>query len=142
MGNSMTKTTGDMIGNIEIPKVHNVHIAAIKEWNEDFTAHEWNIYVINNREDEIKTVLVMSRGQSDDRKTSTLRHFLEDITPGKSEKVEMITEEVFSFTNEYLLTFFAEGKLFERRFVFDPYSIAEKNIGKLPAIEEEGVLAQ
>lgn len=59
---------------IEIPKAENVHIVAVKEWDKDFTEQQWYIYLVNNREDEIETVLVLSRGKSEDKKTSTLRH--------------------------------------------------------------------
>lgn len=131
-----------MIEDIEIPKAKDVHIAAVKEWNEDFTAHQWNVYLINNREDTISTVLVMSRGRSENQKTSTLRHLVGDLLPKSVAKVEMIMEDVFGFSNEYFVTFFAENKLFEKRFVFEPHSINEKDAGKLPVMEEEGILAE
>ncbi len=127
---------------IEIPKAKNVHLVALKEWDKDFTAQHWNIYLINDREDEINTVLVMSRGNSDDRKTSTLRHGLGNLLPKTSAKVEFIPSEVLGFTNEYLLTFFAENKLFERKFIFEPNSISEENIVKIPVLESEGILAK
>jgi len=126
---------------IEIPKVENVHIVALKEWDKDFLAQNWNIYLINDRKDYIETVLVLSRGNKKDQKTSTLRHGLKDIAPKTASKVELITEEVFGFTNEYLVTFFAEGKLFEREFVFEANSISENNLKQLPVMEKEGVFA-
>lgn len=131
-----------MIGDIEIPKAKEVHVVDVREWDKDFTGQQWNIYLINNRPDTISTVLVMSRGKSDDQKTSTLRHFLGDIKPQSAEKIEFITEEVLGFTNEYLLTFFAEDKLFERSFSFAPNTINEKEVVKLPVMEVEGILAK
>lgn len=131
-----------MIEDIEIPKAKDVHIAAVKEWNQDFEAQQWNVYLINNRNDAISTALVMSRGSSDDRKTSTLRHLVGDLLPKSAAKVEMIMEDVLGFSNEYLVTFFAENKLFERRFVFEPHSINDKDAGELPVMEEEGILAE
>lgn len=127
---------------IEIPKAENVHIVAVKEWDKDFTGQQWNIYLVNNRNDEIYTVLVLSRGKSKDRKTSTLRHGLGNIAPKTAVKVEFIPTEVLGFTNEYLLTFFAEDKLFERKFIFEPKSISEENSVKLPVLESEGILAK
>lgn len=127
---------------IEIPKVENVHVVAIKEWDKDFSEQQWNIYLVNNRKDEIETVLVMSRGKSEDRKTSTLRHGLGNMNPKTSAKVEFISTEVLGFTNEYLVTFFAENKLFERKFIFEPNSISEEKVTKLPVMEDEGVLAK
>lgn len=127
---------------IEIPKAENVHIVAVKEWDKEFTGQHWNIYLVNDREDEISTVLVMSRGKSDERKTSTLRHGLGNLKPKSAAKVEFIPIEVLGFTNEYLLTFFAENKLFERKFIFEPNSISEEKIVALPVLESEGILAK
>ena len=127
---------------IEIPKVEGVHIVAVKEWDKDFTDQQWNIYIVNDRHDEISTILVLSRGKSEDRKTSTLRHALGDLKPHTVNKVEFITSEVLGFTNEYLVTFFVENKLFERNFVFEPNAISEKNTTEIPVMESEGVLAK
>jgi len=127
---------------IEIPKAENVHIVAVKEWDKDFTGQQWNIYLVNNREDEITTVLVMSRGKSEDKKTSTLRHGLGNIKSKTAAKVEFIPTEVLGFTNEYLLTFFAEDKLFERKFIFEPNSISEEKLVALPILESEGIFAK
>lgn len=126
---------------IEIPTVENVHIVAIKEWDKDFTGEQWNIYLINNRDDIVTTVLVLSRGKSDDLKTSTLRHGMGNLEPKTASKVEFIPTEVLGFTNEYLVTFFAEDKLFERKFVFLPNSISEENAFKLPVLEVDGIMA-
>lgn len=126
---------------IEIPKVENVHIVAVKEWDEDFSGKLWYVYVVNDRDDAIEAVLVMSRGKSDDRKTTTLRHNLNNIASKNSGKVEYIPDEVLGFTNEYLVTFFAENKLYEKKFVFDPNSISEEKVIALPVLELEGIKA-
>ena len=127
---------------IEIPKVENVHIVAVKEWDEDFTELHWNIYIVNNRDEDISTILVLSRGKSDDRKTSTLRHGLGDLKPQTSAKVEFISPEVLGFTNEYMVTFFLGNRMFEKKFVFDPNSISDENTTEIPVMENEGVLAK
>lgn len=127
---------------IKIPVVENVQIVATKEWDKDFLAKSWNVYVINNREDIIESVLVLSRGKSKDKKTSTLRHGLGDLLPHTGAKVEFIAEEVFSFTNEYIVTFFAEGKLFDRTFIFEPHSISEENEEFIDLMGQDCVLAK
>ena len=127
---------------IEIPAVENVYIVAVKEWDKDFTGQQWNIYFVNNRKDKIDTVLVVSRGESNDKKTSTLRHGLGNLDSKTSAKVELISEAVLGFTNEYLVTFFAENKLFERKFTFGPNSISEEKIIEIPALEKEGIFAK
>lgn len=122
-------------------KATNVYIAAIKEWDEDFTELHWNVYLINNLDQPIHTVFVVSRGKSDSLKTSTLRHFFKDIAPKSSSKVEFIVPEVLNFTNEYLISFFIGNRIYERKFTFNPGTINENNIIDLPVMEEEGILA-
>lgn len=127
---------------IDIPQVENVHIVAVKEWNEELTDQFWNVYVVNNRKEEISMVLVISRGNSDDRKTSTIRQNLGDIQPQASSKVEFIANEVLEFTNEYLVTFFAGNTLFERKFIFESNSISDEKVVPIPVLANDGILAK
>jgi len=127
---------------IEIPIAENIQIIATKEWDKDFLAQTWNVYLINNREDIIETVLVMSRGDKDDKITSTLRHSLGDLPPHTGAKVEFITDEVLGFTNDYWVTFFAEGKLLERKFRFEPLSISETNTVFIDLMGQDCVIAK
>ena len=124
---------------IDIPVARNVHIVAVREWDKEFTARQWNIYLVNDREDTIEGVLVMSRGNNKDQKTSVLRHGLGTMEAKTAAKVEFISEAVLAFTNEYLVTFFAEGKLFERNVTFQAHSISEKNVKPVAILDSEGV---
>jgi hypothetical protein len=126
---------------IEIPIAKNIEIVAVREWDKEFLSQSWYVYLVNNRKDTLETVLVLSRGNNEDRKTSILRHNLGSLKSKASVKVEMITEEVFGFTNEYMVTFFAEGKLFERNFVFEANTISEENSKTIAILDLEGVSA-
>ena len=46
---------------IEIPKVENVCVAAIKEWNDDFMEQTWYAYLINDSEHNLEMAIVVSR---------------------------------------------------------------------------------
>ena len=126
---------------IDFHVAQKIQIVAVKEWDKDFLAQHWNVYLPNLREDTIETVLVLSRGNSSDRKTSTLRHGLGDMAGNTASKVELITDEVLSFKNEYLVTFFAEGKLFERSFTFLPNTISEATKTPIQFLDAHGVVA-
>ncbi len=127
---------------IEFPVANDVYIAAVKEWDKEFLSQNRYVYLINNRGKIIETVLVMSRGKSAEQKTSTLRHGLGDLEPKTFSKIELISSEVLGLTNEYWVTFFEEGKLFERRFIFEAGSISDKDLVEIPIMEVEGVLAK
>ncbi len=126
---------------IEFPEVKEISIVAIKEWDEAFLNQSWNIYLINNSRLTMEVTIVVSRGSEGDRKTATLRHGLGILEPETHRKVEFIAEEVLSFKNEFLLSFFANGQLYDRTFVFEPYSIKDENLKTIPLLDKEGVLA-
>lgn len=126
---------------IEFPEVKEIYIAAVKEWDEDFLNQSWNVYLLNNSNLTMDVTLVVSRGSKGDRKTATLRHGLGILEPKSHRKVEFIAEEVLPFKNEFLLSFFANGKLYDRTFVFEPFSIKDENLKAIPLLDMEGVLA-
>ncbi|MCK0133184.1 hypothetical protein [Arenibacter sp. S6351L] len=127
---------------IEIPIAKNVHVAIIHEWNDEFLEKNWNAYIINDRDSKIEAVIAVSNGYEGDRKTSTMRHGLGDIPAKGFRKIEVLQEDILAFNNEFFVTFFADDKLYEKRFLFEKYSISESNLGPIPVIELEGVLAK
>lgn len=130
---------------LEGPKVEDIGIAIVKELGSEKT-EVYNAYLINFKEDSIEGVLISSRGYGIDRnsneeiKTSQLRHFL-DIVPGKSfKKIEPIMEDVFGLNNEYWLSFFYEGKMFDKKYIFLPESILDSNLIDIEIINKKGIL--
>jgi len=126
---------------IEMPITKDVHIAIVREWNGDFLSKDWNAYVLNNRPDQIDMVIVVSKGFDKDKKTSTMRHGIGVVAAKSFEKIELLQEEVLTLNNEFFLTFFADGKLYEKRFLFEKNTVKEQNLINIPLIEKEGVLA-
>jgi hypothetical protein len=127
---------------IEIPIAKDVHVAVIYEWNHDFTSKDWYAYLINNRNTPIDMVLIVSKGYDDELKTSTMRHGFGLVAPKSFEKIELLYEAVFKLDNEFFVTFYADNKLYEKRFVFKKNTITEKNLVPISLIEKEGILAE
>ncbi|MCM5662077.1 hypothetical protein [Galbibacter mesophilus] len=127
---------------IEIPIANDVYVAAVNEWDEKHLAKTWYVYLINNRDEAIEATILVSKGYGEGMLTSTMRHGLGTLEAKSYRKVEIIQEDVFKLTNEYFITFFAENKLFERKFLFDPHQISENNATTIPLMEVEGVLAK
>ncbi|WP_194851501.1 hypothetical protein [Nonlabens antarcticus] len=126
---------------IVIPVVKGVHLAVVKEWNADFSSHDWMIYLINDLEQPIESVMIMSRGKHEDgRKTSTFRHAFKVVLPKSSMKVELIMENVFPFMNEFVLTYFLGSTLYDKTFMSPPHSITDSNLIDLPVMESQGIL--
>ena len=127
---------------IEIPVAKDVHVALIHEWNEDFLSKDWNAYILNNRTDPIEMVLVVSKGFDGDKKTSTMRHGIGVVAAKSYEKIELVQEEVLSLNNEFFVTFFADDKLFERKYIFEKNTVLQADLTDIPIINKEGILAK
>ena len=126
---------------IVIPVVKDVYIAVVKEWNKDFTSHDWLVYLINDSPDPLESVMIMSRGKhKDGRKTSTFRHAFKLVAEKTAIKVELIMEEVFAFENEFVLTYFIGPTLYDHVYTAAAYSISEEAFKKLPVMDQEGIL--
>ena len=131
----------------DIPKyvVTDVAIAVIKESEaEEASETDWSVYLINMKHENIYGVLVASKGygtyNGEDVKTSTLRHFIEDIPAESYAKIEPIQEKLFAISNEYWISFYHEGNLYDKKYVFVPESIKEEHFTNIPIINKRGVM--
>ena len=127
---------------IEIPIAKDVHIALVHEWNKEFLNKDWNAYIINNRATAIDMVLVVSKGFDGEIRTSTLRYAFGNIAAKGFEKIEMVQEEVLGLTNEFFVTYYADNKLYEKRFLFEKNSTRDQNMVQIPILDIEGILAK
>ncbi|TRO67487.1 hypothetical protein [Christiangramia sabulilitoris] len=127
---------------IEIPEVKDVHLAAVKVFNEQFETYEWNVYLINNSNDPLEMVLIVSKGYDKKRETSLMRHKIEVLPARNFAKIEYLQDEVLQLNNEFKVTYFEGSKMMEKTFVFRANSIKEKDLTKIPVIPEKGILAK
>ncbi|WP_024769701.1 hypothetical protein [Aquimarina macrocephali] len=127
---------------IEIPIVEGVYIAVIKEWDEEFLAQHWNSYIINDRDTAIEMVLVVTKGYEGDRKTSLLRHGIGTMEAKSSAKIEMLQEELLGMNNEFVVTFFADSKLYDKKYLFRKHTINENAFQDLPVMDQRGILVK
>lgn len=127
---------------IEIPVVREVYIAIVHEWNDDYLHKSWNAYIINNRKTPIVMALVVSKGYDNDRKTSTMRYAFDSVAAKSFDKIEMVTEDVLGLNNEFFVTFYADNKLYEKRFLFEKNRVTKGNLVNIPLLEMEGVFAK
>lgn len=128
---------------IEFEKVQHVSIAITKSTNLQ-DGVEWQVYIINYNDFPIDTVLISSRGygtiDGEEKKTSTLRHMIPQIGGCEFELVEPIDSAVFSLTNEFWVSFYIDGVIRDKKFVFLPDSIREDHLQLIPWINKQGVL--
>lgn len=127
---------------IHIPKVEGVSMAVVRET--EGAEAEWGVYLINSKQVELKNVIVSSKGygnlNDEEVKTSTLRHFFDEVKANSHQKVEKIMPDVFGLNNEYMLTFYIDGVIHDRKYIFVPDSVVEENLIQIPLIDRPGVL--
>lgn len=118
-----------------------VAIAASGDIPEERT---WNVYLINNNSVALSNVFVTSKGygliEDEDVKTSVLRHMFERVEPKSFVQVEVIDPSVFKLNNEYWVSYYIDGKIYDKRFVFVPDSITEDHLIDISMLQMQGVL--
>lgn len=130
---------------LKSPVADHVKMAVIPELNEEGAIQHY-VYLLNLRDDIMEGIIITSKGYGEDLttgekiKTSVLRHSLEVLLPDEAAKIEPIMEEVFGLTNEYFVSFWIEDTLYDKKFLFLPESIHEKNFVEIPKLGKKGVM--
>lgn len=131
---------------IEIPQVKDVHIVAIREWNDDFMENSWYAYLLNDTDKKLDLAMVVSDAygtiNGEERKTATFRHAFKEVAPKTAVKIELLENNVLQLNNEFRLSYFINEKLFDKKFIFEANSITESALIDLPAIPRTGIFAQ
>lgn len=128
---------------IHAPKVEGVSMAIVRQADAE-GGDAWFVYLVNQTASTLENVLVSSRGygeiDGEARRTSEMRHFLEKLEPRSWARIERIVEDVFGLNNQYWLSFYVNGVLHDKKFIFVPDSILEENFTTVPLMNERGVL--
>lgn len=131
-----------MIKDISIPVVQHVTIAVAPDKSK--APESWKVYLINNNDVAIENTLVSSTGygerNGEEQKTSTLRHYLQTVPSRSVALVEPIDPTVFHLNNEYWVSYYIGKEIFDKRFVFVPDSISERNLTFIKELDCEGIL--
>lgn len=124
---------------IVFPKVENVWVAVVQD-------EGWKVYLINRNDQKLDTVMVTSKGyggvDKSEQKTSVLRHVMPVIAAGEYALIEPLDEQVLHLTNEYWVSFFINGQLFDKKYIFVPDTIISDNLSFIPELNKEGILHQ
>ncbi len=130
-----------MIKDIIFPEVEDIAIAIVQDIE---GLEEYDVYLINLKSADIKNVMVVSTGYGlvNDKqiKTSTLRHFFDEVKQHDFIKIEPIQKEVFGLSNEYWLSFSLNNQLYDKQFIFLPETVVESNFVTIPVVGKKGVL--
>ena len=135
-----------MKSDIKTPEVENVFFAAVSEWSDDFMENIWNVYLVNDSDFDLDSVMVVSKAfgtlDGEMKKTSLLRHAFVRIPSVSVVKVEMVEKSVLQLNNEFMVTYFIGNTLYDKKFTFIKDSINEKNSEEVPILFLDGVIVR
>lgn len=135
-----------MKADITIPKVENVFLAAVQEWNDEFMDMVWYVFLINDSDHDLESVMVVSKAfgtlDGEMKKTSILRHAYVTIPAISAVKIELIEKSVLALNNEFMVTYFIGNTLFDKKFIFRKNTINEKATEEVPILWKRGVVVK
>ena len=127
---------------IERPLMEGVTVAI--KLDDSAPEIHWTVHLINSNSFDIENVIIASKGygqkEGDEQQTSTLRHFYDNLSANSTQQIEVITKDVFHLFNEYWVSYYVEGKLYDKKFTFVPESINEKHLTFIEALSSQGIL--
>lgn len=127
---------------IDFHPVTGVKLAIAKEEKEG--KEEWAVYIINNNLIELNTLMITSKGygtiSGEIRKTSVLRHMIEELGAQCIAKVEPIDPALFGLNNEFWVSYFILDQVFDKKFIFVKGSMHQDNVSYIPEIDLYGVV--
>lgn len=140
------KLSTSMKSDIKIPEVENVFLAAIHEWSDDFMEKIWNVYLVNDSDFNLESVMVVSQASGtldgEMKKTSLLRHAFVEIPAVSTVKVEMIEKSVVQLNNEFMVTYFIGNTLYDKKFIFRKHFDQNMEIEEVPILFVDGFVVR
>ncbi len=131
---------------ISIPKVENVFLAAVQEWSDDFMEKVWYVYLVNDSDFDLDSVMVVSKAfgtiDGEMKKTSLLRHAFMQVPAVSVVKIEMVEKSVLRLNNEFMVTYFIGSTLYDKKFIFRAQSITPDYVEEVPILFVDGVIVR
>ena len=131
---------------IIIPEVENVFLAAVQEWSDDFMEKVWYAYLVNDSDFNLDSVMIVSKAfgtiNGEMKKTSLLRHAFVEVPAVSVVKIELLEKSVLALNNEFMVTFFMDNKLYDRKFIFRANSITPDYVEEVPILFVDGVIVR
>lgn len=132
-----------MKADLPINHVEDISVAVVMD-NEPEETIDWQVYLINEKSVQIQNVMVTSKGYGEkdgvEVKTSVLRHFIGDVDSMDYARIEPIDSQVFGLNNEYWLSYYINGTIYDKKYIFVPDSIIEENLIQVPVLNKMGVV--
>tara|TARA_R110002050_G_scaffold243115_2_gene379549 strand:- start:48062 stop:48457 length:396 start_codon:yes stop_codon:yes gene_type:complete len=127
---------------IQIPKVKDVYVAVVNEYNDIYKTQDWNVYIINDKNVDLDVVLIVTSGYSEKKTTSTFRKKLDKLPKKSYAKIELMQEDLFALNNTFKVSFFEGNTMFDKTYLFKKNTINLKALQSIPLMSVKGVLVK
>jgi hypothetical protein len=136
----------NMKKDITIPTVENVFLAAVQEWSDDFMEKVWYVHLVNDSDFDLDSVMVVSKAfgtiEGEMKKTSLLRHAFVKVPAVSVVKIELLEKNVLLLNNEFMVTFFIDSTLYDRKYIFRANSVTPDYVEEVPILFVDGVIVR
>ena len=82
--------------------------------------------------------IVVSRAygliNGEERKTGTFRHAFKEVEANSSVKIELLENNVLQLNNEFMLTYFLDGKLYDKNLHLEAIRLTKKPLLNYPLL--------
>lgn len=130
-----------MLKDINFERIESIAIAVVSNGPED---DMWTVYLINQGDQDLSHVMVSSKGFGEIdgtmKETATLRWMIGDLPAQSICIIEEIPDDVRSLNNEFLMSFFLNNQLLDKKVVFVSDSIQEQFFIDIPLVNQKGVM--
>lgn len=130
-----------MIKDIQFNKVEDIAVAVAPPTE---GSEEWVVYLVNMKDRAIDGVLVNSKGygvvDGKEVKTSSLRQFFDKIEGKDFVQLEILPEQLIGLSNQFWVSFWQDGVLYDKQYIFVTESIVKDNLINIPVLNKKGVM--
>jgi hypothetical protein len=111
-------------------QVEGIKLAVVLQKNEIYKTDDWNVYLINEKDQDLEMVLILVYGFNETQKTAPMRHKMEKLPAQSVAKIEFIEDSVLKKLDNYFkISFFLGNEMFEKEFVITRDTV-NKSIAK------------
>tara|TARA_R110002012_G_scaffold64210_1_gene168784 strand:- start:454 stop:849 length:396 start_codon:yes stop_codon:yes gene_type:complete len=127
---------------ITIPKVKDIYVAIVNEYNDIYKTQDWNAYIINDKDVDLEMVIIVTDGYSEDKMTSIFRKKIDTLPKKSYAKIELMQEDLFALNNRFKVSYFVGNTMFDKTYLFRKNTINISALQRIPLMEAKGVLVK
>lgn len=127
---------------ITIPEVKDIHVAVVQEEHIEYKTLDWNAYIINNSDQDLDTVIIVSQGYNDTKMTPPMRHTIAKLPARSYAKIEYLQTKVLALNNTFKITFFEGNTMYDKTYLFRKNTINDKALQHVPLMQLKGILVK